>query len=171
MNLTRESAQYVKGVGPHRSKLLNRLGVQTIWDLLTYYPRRYEDRSQFIPIARVKVGEFHTIRGEVLASGVRQTKARKMSLFEIAVSDGSRIIYGVWFNQPYLKDYFHVGDKVILYGKVEVFQYLQMSSPEFEILTNDDEDSLHMGRVVPIYPLTQGLTQRPLRGIIYQSME
>ncbi len=171
MDITRESAQYVKGVGPHRFRLLNRLGIQTIWDLLTYYPRRYEDRSQFIPIARIKVGEFHTIKGEVLASGVRQTKTRKMSLFEIAVSDGSRIIYGVWFNQPYLKDYFHVEDKVILYGKVEVFQHLQMSSPEFEILTHDEEDSLHMGRVVPIYPLTQGLTQRPLRGIIYQSLE
>lgn len=171
MDLTQESAQYVKGVGPHRFRLLNRLGIQTIWDLLTYYPRRYEDRSQFIPIARVKVGESHTIKGEVLASGVRQTKTRKMSLFEIAVSDGSRIIYGVWFNQPYLKDYFHVGDKVILYGRIEVFQHLQMSSPEFEILTNDEEDSLHMGRIVPIYPLTQRLTQRPLRGIIYQGLE
>ena len=166
MDLTKESAQYVKGVGPRRFHLLNRLGIQTVWDLLTFYPSRYEDRSQFLPIARVKVGEYHTIKGEVLAAGVRRTQRKGMAIFEVVVSDGSRMIYGVWFNQVYLKEYFHVGDKVILYGKVEVFQHLQMNSPEFEILTSDEEDSLHMGRIVPIYPLTQHLTQRPLRSII-----
>ncbi len=171
MDLTKESAQYIKGVGPWRFRLLNRLGIHTIWDLLTFYPRRYEDRSQFIPIAQVKIGEYHTIKGEVLSAAIRHTKQKKMPLFEVIVSDGQRKIDAVWFNQPYLKDYFHIEDKVILYGKVEVFQRLQMNSPEFEILTHDDENSLHMGRVVPIYPLTDQLTQRPLRTIVRQTLD
>lgn len=164
------SAQYVKGVGPKRIKILNKLGISTIHDLLYYLPRRYEDRSHFKPISQVKVNEFETIRGKVLTLGIRRTR-KKISIFELAVGDKSGIIYGTWFNQPFMKDKFKIGDEVILSGKVEWYAHLQMNSPEYEVLSSGDEDTIHTGRVVPIYPLTQDLSQRSMRQIMKNCLD
>ncbi|MDP3803974.1 MAG: ATP-dependent DNA helicase RecG, partial [Candidatus Omnitrophota bacterium] len=113
-----------------------------------------------------KPGEYHTVQGEVITAVTRLTKTG-ISLFQIAITDATGFVHAVWFNQPYLKDYFRRGVKVVLYGKVEMHEKLQITQPEYEILKGDETDSIHVGRIVPIYALTEGLGQRYLRSLAY----
>lgn len=156
--------QYVKGVGPKRAELLKRLGVQTVEDALYLLPNRYEDRSHLRPIAHVQPGELETVIGEVLASGLTTTR-RGFRIFELVVGDRSGVLSAKWFNQPYLKDKFKKGQRVILSGKVTFNFGREMLNPEHEILEEGDE-TIHTGRIVPIYPLTQGLSQRVVRSLM-----
>lgn len=168
-----DSLQYFKGVGPNKIKLFKKLGIYSIEDLLYHFPRRYEDRSNLVNISKVEIGKVYTIKGKVLAKGDRRSwKRRGFSIVEVAVGDDTARIFAVWFNQPYLKQYFKVGQEVILYGKVELYKdRLQISSPEFEILNGDRDDSLSTGRIVPIYSVCEGLTQRFIRQIIKKSLD
>jgi ATP-dependent DNA helicase RecG len=163
--------QFLKGVGPARAKLFENLGVCTVEDLLYLFPRRYEDRSKLTPISQVKPGEWQTVSGEILAKGGRRTFYNKKHVFEAEVGDGNARVHCVWFNQPYLDNYFHVGEKVVLHGRVDMFKdRLQLVSAEYEIISKDDE-TLSMGRIVPIYPLTRGMGQRYLRKLISAALE
>jgi len=159
------SARYIKGVGPAKLGLLNRLGIETVEDLLYYFPRRHEDRSRIKQVSGVKPGEFETIKVKVLAFGDRTTK-RGMNIFKVAMGDSTGVVHAIWFNQPYMKDKFKIGQELILYGKVEGRNVLQINNPEYEILTGAKEDSAHIGRIVPIYPLTEDLSQRWFRGVL-----
>jgi len=167
-----QSAQYVKGVGPKRIQALHKLNIFTVGDLLYYFPRRYEDRSQFKPINKVTIGSVETVRGLVRTFGLRRLKGRR-TIFQLAISDSSGVIYGTWFNQPYMKDVFRIGEEVILHGKVDRYRVLQINAPEYEIVKNeDDEDAtIHTGRIVPIYPLTMDISQRYLRRLIKQVVD
>ncbi len=160
--------RYLKGIGPQRAKALNKTGIHTIEDLLYYFPRRYEDRTNFLPISKLAAGQTRTIKAEVLAKAERQSfRRRGFSIVEVAVSDQSGKIFCVWFNQPYLKDYFKLGATLVLYGKIEEYAgRLQMNSPEFEIVSSEKDDLLNIGRIVPIYSLPQGITQRNFRQIV-----
>ncbi len=154
--------QFIKGVGPAKAKLLANLGVYTVEDFLYLFPYRYEDRSSLIPVAMIKVGEKQTVAGLVLKVGKRNFYS-KTRAFEIAVGDKSGRISCVWFNQPYLDKYFKEGQEIVLYGRVEIFKNrLQMLNPDFELIAPEDR-TLNMGRIVPIYSLTKGITQRYLR--------
>jgi ATP-dependent DNA helicase RecG len=160
------SARFIKGVGPARLAFLNRLGIETVRDLLYCLPRRYEDRSKIRRVNEAEPGKFETIKVKVFTFGDRTTK-KGMNIFQMAVGDSTGVIHATWFNQPYMKDKFKIGQELILYGKVEkVSGYLQINNPEYEILTGTKEDSVHMGRIVPIYPLTENLNQRWLRNIL-----
>ncbi|MDD5020495.1 MAG: ATP-dependent DNA helicase RecG, partial [Candidatus Omnitrophica bacterium] len=173
MNLPLSSSvQYVKGIGPKRAQDLARAGIRILEDLLYYFPKRYEDRSQFRPIGSVDIGAAVTVKGEVLSKKGRPAYLRRgIDIFEISVTDGTGRIFAVWFNQPYLHRYFNVGDQVILYGKAELYRdKIQMSSPDFEII-EDKEASLDVGRIVPIYRLPQGFSQRVLRKLIRSVLE
>jgi len=162
--------RYLKGIGPRRAEALEKLGVRTLTDLLYLFPRRYEDRSRFVKIEEVSLSDSATLRGEILTLGIR--KLKQMPLFEMVVGDETAMIHAVWFNQPYLKNQFKVGMKVILSGRVEFYEKrLQMNSPEYEIVESDDESPIHMGRITPIYPLTEGLFQRSLRSIMKEATE
>jgi len=166
-----KSCQYVKGVGPKRAKLFERLMIRTVYDLLYFPPKRYEDRKTFTPIRRLKAGDLQTVQAKVVTSGVKNTKSR-VSLFQIAVQDNSGVLFATWFNQPYLQGRFEEGQTVILSGKVQWYgRDLQMASPEYEILSGDETDLLHTGRIVPIYPLTEGLTQRVVRTIVKHTLD
>lgn len=168
-----DSLQYLKGVGPKKKKVFNKLGISSVEDLLYHFPRRYEDRSNFIAISKAEIGKVYTIKGRVMSkTGRRSWKRRNFSIVEISVTDKTGRIFAVWFNQPYLSQYFKAGQDIILYGKVELYKNrLQISNPEFEILESEDEDSLSTGRIVPIYPVCEGLTQRFMRGIIKDTMD
>jgi len=167
------SVRYLKGIGPQKAKSLNKLEIKTVEDLLYYFPRRYEDRTHFLAIKDLKEGEIQTIKAQVLAKGVKESwKKRGFKIIEIAVGDNSGKIFCVWFNQPYLKDYFKVGESLILYGRIERYSgRLQMNSPEFEIVSEEKEDSLNIGRIVPIYSLPAGITQRNFRQIIKYALD
>lgn len=158
---TEKPVRYLKGIGPKRSEALERLGIKNVSDLLYFFPRRFEDRSTFKPIRSLRIGDFCTVKGKILTLGVR--RAKNINIFEVAVDDGTGFVHAVWFNQPYLKQYFKKDDEVILSGKLDFYNRLQLNSPEYEILNGTNEDTVHTGRITPIYPLTEGLKQRPIR--------
>ena len=159
------SARFVKGVGPSRLSVLNRLGIETIQDLLYCFPRRHEDRSRIKKVGEIRPWNLETIKVKVLTFGERISK-KGMNIFQVAVGDSTGVIHATWFNQPYMKDKFKIGQELILYGKVERYNFLQINNPEYEILTGTKEDMVHMGRIVPIYPLTANLNQRWFRNIM-----
>lgn len=165
----KESAQYIKGVGPKRYSVLNRLGIYTIGDLLYYFPRRYEDRSSFSPIAQLRSGEHACVKAKVSRMGFWRSK-KGLTVFELTVHDSSGTLKVLWFNQPFMKRYFKVGQELIFYGKAEKAHQMQMNVPEFELVSGTDSE-LHMGRIVPLYPLTASLNQRYLRTLVYRALE
>lgn len=160
------SVQFLKGVGPARKEILRNLGVQSIEDLMYLFPRRYEDRTQMTPLSHVKIGQPQTVTGKVIAQGGRKSWFTRKHVYETVIDDGTGRMFAVWFNQPYLDSYFKNGTEVVLYGQVAVYKNrIQMISPEYEIIDKNDR-SLSMGRIVPIYPLTKGISQRYLRKIM-----
>jgi ATP-dependent DNA helicase RecG len=162
------SIRYLKGIGPKKAKKFNKLGINTIEDFLYYFPKRYEDRTKFLNISQLKEGEYQTIKAQVLVAGEKQSwRRRGFKILEVAVGDDTGKIFCVWFNQAYLKDYFKVGTTLILYGRIERYGgRLQMNSPEFEIISGEEAESLSIGRIVSIYSLPEGITQRNYRQII-----
>lgn len=154
--------QYVKGIGPSRAKTLAKAGVNTCLDLLYYFPRTYQDRTQFSLIPFLKDGEVATVKARVVS--VQETKPRPgLHLLKVIISDGRGRAEAVWFNQPFLKKQFASGQEVIFSGRVSRrFGPIQFSNPDWEIL-DEDKDPLHTGRIVPIYPLSGNLTQRAFR--------
>jgi ATP-dependent DNA helicase RecG len=161
--------RYFKGVGPKRGEHLSGAGLRTAEDLIYYLPARYEDRSTILPIKDLKVGEFQTVRGDIVTFTSRTAKSG-MPVFQIALTDGTGFIHAVWFNQPYLKDYFRKGESVVLYGKVELYDKVQITQPEYEILKGGDADSLNIGRIVPVYHALANLTQRYLRSLVFAAL-
>lgn len=170
------SAQYIKGVGPERLKLLQKLNIHTVRDLLYHFPRRYLDRTKIQPIAEVLKDACltpeteQTIQGTIIAVSVQRTHRGK-NIFQLAVDDKTALIYATWFNQPFLKHYFHKGDEVILSGKIKYYKKPYLESPEYEIVRGDDYEPLHVGGIIPCYPLTRGLSQKYLRRIIKTALD
>ena len=166
------SIQFVKGVGPARAKLLANLGVHTIEDLLYLFPNRYEDRRTIMPIAQVQVGEYQTIMGKVKKFGSRKSWYTKKHMTEITLDDGGGRLVCVWFNQPYLDRYFKEGKRVVCYGKVDLYKdRLQMVSPDYEVIESEADEHLSLKRIVPVYPLTRGITQRYLRKVMRSCLD
>jgi len=163
--------RFMPGVGPKRSDVLKRLGIETVADLLYHIPRRYEDRSRFVPIAQAVPDVPQTFRGVVASTGVFRSK-RGTLVFQLTVKDDSGTLQALWFNQPYLRTWFTLGQELILYGRPErVGRKFQLYVPDFEVVTHDEQDSLHMGRIVPIYPATSGLHQRAIRALIKSAVD
>jgi len=167
-NPLKTSAQYIKGVGPKKIKLLDRLAINTIEDLLYYFPRRHEDRSKFLPISELEEGRLHTARGKIIKINYFRTRIKKMHIFRITLADGTGLLHCAWFKQPYLRRFFNLGDIVVVYGKTSRHdsKHLQMLFPEYEVIAeSQDEEGIHTGRIVPIYSLTEDVKQRNLRSI------
>ncbi|MBU0469202.1 MAG: ATP-dependent DNA helicase RecG [Candidatus Omnitrophica bacterium] len=169
--LNETSVQYVKGVGPVKKKLFSNLGIESVEDLLYYFPRHYQDRRELTPLAQVKIGEYQTITGLVLSCKSRRSYYTKKHVTEVVLDDKSGRIFLTWFNQPYLEHYFKKDAQVVCYGKVDMYKSrIQMVSCEYEVIEGDD-DSLSLKCIVPIYPLTRGITQRYLRKTISLCIE
>src|SRR3990172_2083803 len=156
--------QYIKGVGPQRVKLLSRLGINTVKDALYYLPYRYEDRSNLKKISDLIYNNIETIAGKVISAEVIRLPGKNLKIFELTVNDGSGLLKGKWFNQPFMKKNFKVGQEVILCGTVKRNPYwvigFEMDNPEYEILINTN-------RVVPVYKVTSGLSVRQIRSIMF----
>jgi len=161
------AVQFVKGIGPQRAEALQKLGVRTVEDLLFHLPLRYEDRRAFARISALRPGQRVSVAGEIVAAGLR--RARRMTLYEVRIEDGSGRLKALWFNQPYLKDTLVKGKRVVLFGTVERDAYagrqIMMTSPEAEILEVEDE-GVHTGRLVPVYEKLGPLTGKALRRIL-----
>ena len=158
----------VRGVGPERALQLARLHCVTVEDLLSLAPRRHEDRRATLPIARIELGAAVTLRGKTAAMGVSWFQHRRQSIFELVIDDGTARLHCRWWNQPYLEKQFHVGEDLLVYGKVISLRPRTVDHPEIEHVEGDGDDTVHLRRIVPVYPLTEGLSQRWLRGLIYR---
>ena len=170
-NLSEFPVQYIKGVGPRRAKLLNTLGIKTAEEAFYYLPYRYEDRKNIKKISALGYGRLETVIGKVVAAEIIKLPKRNMKLFELTVSDGSGLVKGKWFNQPFLKKNFEVGQEVILSGVVKRNPYwgigFEFDNPEYEFVTDDGDAFIHTARIVPIYRTTSGLSVRQLRTIMF----
>lgn len=163
-----QSVQYLKGVGPRRAEIFGKLGVHTIRDMLFYFPRDYKDHTRIQKISEATIGAEITIQGKVLGVQARMARSRK-NVLEVFVSDETGTIAATWFNQPFLTNKFHVGDRVFLHGKVGAYKYLQLLSPEYEIV-QDDETNAKEGSIVPVYPLTEHMSQTHFRKIMKEAV-
>lgn len=153
----------LKGVGQRIEQQLNRLGAYTIWDLLYIFPRRYDDYTLMKPINQLSYGEQVTVIGTVWETRARRTRNNQV-VVQSVISDGTAKVQATWFNQPWLAEKLKAGMQVVLSGKVD--QYLGrpvFQSPEWEPL---EMEPLRTRRIVPVYPLTQGLNSNKMRDII-----
>ena len=164
------SIRYVKGVGPGRAVRLAQIGIATVEDALYYAPRRYEDRRRLAAIQDAPLGELVTLRVHVAARALRRLRGGR-TIVEALMEDASGVCQAVWFNQPYLAQQLRVGDELVLCGRLEPGPRRQIIHPEMERLDGGEEESLHMGRIVPVYPLVAGVGQRWLRQLIATVVE
>lgn len=155
------------GVGKKRAELLARLGIQTVEDLLTFFPRRLEDRLGLRAIREVRDGETVLVRGTVRAKS-RVKVRRGLELVKVALDDGTGFLFGIWFNQPWVWEQIVQGERYAFYGKVQVrYGEVQMENPVWE----EAEAKQQTGRWVPVYPATEGLTQPVLQGLICRALD
>jgi len=170
-NLSDFQIQYIKGVGPKRASLLTRLGIKTVKDALYYLPYRYEDRSNIRKISDLRYGNTETVFGKVISAEVIRLPGRNLKIFELTINDGSGLLKGKWFNQPFMKKNFKVGHEVLLCGSVKRNPYrgigFEMDNPEYEIVSDDGDPLIHTNRVVPVYRVTSGLSVRQIRSIMF----
>ena len=161
-----EELQYLKGVGPQRAKALEKLGIKKVNDLFFYYPRAWVDRSNIKPISKIIVGERETVKGTVVTAETKKMRNR-LTITNVVIQDKTGYITGVWYNQPYMEKTFKHGEEVIFHGKVENYKsMLQMPVPEFEVVDETAGENIHVNRIVPVYPLTENITQKTFRAII-----
>lgn len=156
-------------LGKTTVKYLQKLGLVTIQDLLFYLPFRYEDFRQKTAIANLEVGQEANIQGEISLIQNRRARGRKLNITEALVTDESEMIKIIWFNQPFITKNIKVGDRVSLAGKVSENQgQLTLISPQYEKIYNNT--LIHTFGLVPIYHLTNGITQKQIRFFIKQAL-
>ncbi len=169
-------AQYVKGVGPAGARILGKMGIFTVEDLLKHVPRRYEDRTSFRRIRELRPGESATIMGRVAAAENVGTTRRNFLLTKVLIDDGTGVAQIVFFQQPYLLKPFQqmaqAGQMIVVYGQAKLSGYggLEIERAEWEELSLES-DPLSTNRIVPVYPATEGITQRRLRRIIHAALQ
>ena len=149
---------------------LARLDLHTVADLLLHAPRRHEDRRHLLRIGDLKLGMSATTRGRIVAMGVKTYRQRTRSVFQFILEDGSGRLHCRWWNLPYMEKYFNSGDEVMVFGKVKVAKPRTMDHPETEVIEAGEELSIHIDRIAPIYPLTDGLPQRWLRSLVWRTL-
>ncbi|MBI5118063.1 ATP-dependent DNA helicase RecG [Candidatus Poribacteria bacterium] len=159
-----------KGVGPRTELILRNIGIATIGDLLYHFPRAYLDRRDIEPIASAQPAQQAVIKGEV--TSIRLSRpSRRMNITQCVVKDGTGSLKVVWFNQPYMRRSLPRGTKVILSGAVSDRRGIQMENPDVEILSDGEEVSLHTMRLVPVYPLTEGISQKQMRRLVHAALK
>jgi RecG-like helicase/REP element-mobilizing transposase RayT len=155
---------------------LRRLGLETVENLLTHFPRRHEDRREFARFPREESDQPICLCGEVVKTQLRRFGGWK-KIFEATVQETnanalSQPLVCRWFNLHYVQKMIATGQRLVVFGKPKLRgQRICMDHPEFEVIENDEEISIHFRRIAPIYPATEGLSQRVLRALIYRTLE
>lgn len=157
----------LKGVGTEMEIKLGRLGITTLGGLIHHFPRRHDDFSKIIPIRQMRPGNV-TFKGEVERVASRYARARKLHLTEAIISDGTGTVKAIWFNQPYLAKTIPTGTPVLVSGQIKFTNNdLALQSPAIEAVT-EGKVSKDTARIVPVYPETDGLSSKQLRGLVQQ---
>ena len=162
-----DSINTVRGVGVKKAAAFARIGIQTVYDLLTYYPRAYEDQSRITPVAELRAGERATVLGVIQTVTEKQTRRRGFTVLTALVGDGTGYAQAVWFNQRFLKTKLRAGRRILLTGKAEYAykgggQLALSPITSFEMLDAQEPAEEHLG-ILPVYAATEGLTQKQLR--------
>src|SRR5262245_45258782 len=159
--------QYVKGVGPARGKLLGKMEVVTVEDALFHLPTRHEDRSRLVPLRSITPGEGRTCAGTIRGVSPAPPGRPRVPL-SVLLGDGTGYLTALWFNQAYLERVFKRGQRLIVHGKVVRRDGgpLEIRVADYEIVDEGPDETIHTGRLVPVYRLTRGLTQRPMRSLM-----
>ncbi|HEY3257716.1 MAG TPA: DEAD/DEAH box helicase, partial [Gemmatimonadaceae bacterium] len=155
---------YLKGVGPRRAESLHRLGIVTAGDLLFHVPHRYEDASTVSAISSLEPGMDATIIGRVVSKGIIPTR-KGLRIFQAVIRDNSGVIEASWPGQPFLDRTISKDDVLLLTGSVRFFHGRQLQPREYVNLGSESE-SLKEGRVLSVYPATEGLSFKVIRGVI-----
>ena len=165
--------QYLKGVGPRRAADFSHAGLVTVEDLLYRFPIRYEDRSRLQPIASIRPGAPASVTGKILSCGLRSTRRPGFKIFEALIGDDSGALRATWLNQPFLRDVFARGQHVVLFGQAEMRGGggLQLTNPQYEILDEEDTETIHTGRIVPVYEKTGAVTPKMQRRLVHDALE
>jgi len=165
--------QYIKGVGPRRAADLARVGLITVEDLLYRFPLRYEDRSRLQPIASLKPGHPASVAGRILSCGLRSTRRPGFKIFDAVVDDGTGSVRVSWLNQAFLRDVFARGQRVVLYGPVELRGHggPQLTNPQYEILDDEEGETIHTGRIVPVYEKAGSVTPKIQRRLLFDVLQ
>jgi ATP-dependent DNA helicase RecG len=170
-----DDLQYLKGVGPSVAQILAKMNLHTVSDLLRYVPRRYEDRTHFRRLSEVMPGELATLHGRVIAADTQGTSRKNFQITKVLIDDGSGVGQLIFFQQPYLQKRFQemarAGRWIVVYGQAKRSGYgpVEIERAEWEEVS-DDTDALSTHRIVPVYPATEGITQKRLRRIIYSAI-
>lgn len=161
--------KFIKGVGPNRVTLLNKLGIYTVKDLITYYPREHEDRSKPVNLCDVLDGQEVLIEA-IAVSKISQirTSRKNMTMYKLIVRDETDSCLITWYNQSYLKTRFTLGEKYTFFGKISKKNgTIQMNSPVFD----DYGKTKNTGKIIPLYPLTYNLSQNTIRQIMENALK
>ena len=157
----------ISRVGESTAKRLKKLGIETVRDLLFYFPFRYDDFTNLTPIAKLAAGQSANVVGQIELIQNKRSWKRRMNITEALITDGTETLKVVWFNQPFIARNLHVGDKVSLAGRVEEsYSGLTMNSPVYEKVVY--RQGVHTQGLVPNYHLTANLTQKQIRFLIKQ---
>jgi len=163
------SIKYVKGVGEARARLLAKLGINTVNDALNFFPRDYQDRSILKKITDLQDGEECAVRASLVSDVTESKPRRNLSIVKTLASDGTAFLSLTWFNQSYIKNNLKSGIEYIFFGKVKRNgMRLEMHNP---VIETAEQSGKNTGRILPVYPLTKGLTQTHLRTIIEKSLK
>jgi ATP-dependent DNA helicase RecG len=164
--------QFLKGIGERRAEGLGRLGIRTARDLLWHLPHRYIDASTLTPLARADVGQEVACMGRVVTKGVLPTR-RGLRIFHAVLRDESGLLECVWPGQPFLDRTIVVGQTLLVSGPVRFYHGRQMAPREFVILADleTDGDPLFSGKVLPVYPATEGLSHKVIRSLIDRHLD
>lgn len=162
--------RFVKGVGPKRTALLQRFGIETVEQALWTIPWRYEDRSVMTPIGRLMPGSEASVFGTIVRSEAKRARHRRLTILDVFVEDETGRVQAVFFNQPFLEPILTVGTKVMMTGRVVAgargWVDTRMEVSQYEVVGSETEASVHVGRIVPIYHETKGWTSRQMRLLI-----
>ncbi|MFP4176778.1 MAG: ATP-dependent DNA helicase RecG [Planctomycetota bacterium] len=170
-NPLREKARYLKGIGPRRADKLHRLGIDTVEDLLFHLPRDYEDRRIPTPIRNLELDTDALISGTIINVDLRSPRNPRKKILEVMVRDDSGTISLTWFNasRGWLQS-FPEGKTITAYGKVRYYRGPQMVAPDYEV-GSVPEESDKFGRILPLYPLTEGISQRLMRKFTRRALD
>ncbi len=168
-----QSLEELNWIPRPRLLALRRLGIETVEDLLTHFPRRHEDRTEFPRFPREESDVPVCLCGEVVKTSLRRFGGWK-KIFEATLQESqanalSEPLVCRWFNLHYVQKMIATGQRIVVFGKPRLRgKRICMDHPEFEVIENDEEISIHFRRITPIYPATEGLSQRALRSIVYR---
>ncbi len=161
--------QYLKGIGEKRAEVLARLGIERVQDLLYHLPHRYIDASNVTPLARARVGDDVACVGRVTSKGVLPTR-KGLRIFHAVLQDQSGVLECAWPGQAFLDRTIKVGQLLLVAGPVRFYHGRQMAPREMIILGEADDPEA-AGRILPVYPATEGLSHKQLRHLIDQHLE